>query len=231
MSSSKYNRCFMKCTALYAKECKNIASEKDQWICLNCQSDIFPFHSLENEELFKLSFNSNAECLCTRKLSNQRLHSLPCLDVMSSIDKNSNLHNIDIDIHLPIVTNFKYYSAHDFHSSEDIQSSLTNKTFSALHHNIRSLGANFELLHQLLADMNHSFSIIGLSETKINQNRDQILNTNIKGYQFLSQPTLSEAGGVGLFIKNNLSFAQRTELCCSEQEFESVCRNRSSPST
>ena len=146
------------------------------------------------EELITLSFNSNAECFCFKKISNHRLDTLPCFDVMTSIDKNPNLRSIDIDLQLPIATNFKYYSAHDFHSSEDIQSSLTSKSFSALHHNIRSIGANFEFLHQLLADMNHSFSIIGLSETKIRQGKDQILNTDIIGSQFLSQPTLSEAG-------------------------------------
>ena len=70
--------------------------------------------------------------------------------------------------------------------------------------------------------MNYSFSVIGLSETKIKHNRGIILNTDIKGYKFLSQPTLSEAGGVGLFIKNNLAFTRRSEFCCSEQEFESL---------
>ena len=212
----------MKCTALTAKEYNIITRTNEQWICLNCQYDIFPFHSLENEDLIKFSFNSNAECLCTQKLSNQKLDSLPCFDVVSSIDKNPNLKSIDIDLNLPLATNFDYYSTHDFHSSKDIQSSFTKKTFSVLHHNIRSVEANFELLHQLLADMSHSFSVIGLSETKIKHNRGKILNTDIKGYRFLSQPTLSEAGGVGLFIKDNLAFTQRIDFSCSEQEFESL---------
>ena len=212
----------MKCASLTIGEYNSIIRKIKTWTCLNCQSEIFPLHSLEREELITLSFNSNAECFCSKKISNHRLDTLPCFDVMTSIDKNPNLRSIDIDLQLPIATNFKYYSAHDFHSSKDIQSSLTSKSFSALHHNIRSIGANFEFLHQLLADMNHSFSIIGLSETKIRQGKDQILSTDIRGYQFLSQPTLSEAGGVGFFINNNLSFIHRTELCCSEQEFESL---------
>ena len=121
--------------------------------------------------------------------------------------------NTDADLQgvlqLPIATNFNYYSTHDFHSSEDVQSSFSNKTFSAFHHNIRGIEANFDSLHQLLIDLNKSFSIIGLSETKIRHGKDQILNTNMTGYHFLSQPTLSEAGGVGIFIKDNLSYIQR----------------------
>ena len=41
------------------------------------------------------------------------------------------------------------------------------------------------------------FSVIGLSETKIKVNQDPLLNTEILGYDFVSQPTLSNAGGVG----------------------------------
>ena len=124
----------MKCPSLSIGEYNSITRKIKTWTCLNCQSEIFLLHSLEREELIALSFNSNAECLCSTKISNHRQDTLPCFDVMTSIDKNPNLHSIDIDLNLPIATNFKYYSAHDFHSSEDIQSSLTNKSFSALHH-------------------------------------------------------------------------------------------------
>ena len=125
--------------------------------------------------------------------------------------------NTDADLQLPLATNFNYYSTRDFHSSEDVQSPFSNKTFSAFHHN-----ANFDSLHQLLIDLIKSFSIIGLSETKIRHGKDQILNTNMTGYHFLSQPTLSEAGGDGIFIKDNLSYIQRSQFCRSEHEFESL---------
>lgn len=65
-----------------------------------------------NEDLIKLFLNSNAECLCSSKLSNQKLDSLPCFDDISSTDKNPNLHSIDIDFNvfnLPIATNFDYF--------------------------------------------------------------------------------------------------------------------------
>ena len=140
---------------------------------------------------------------------------------MTTIDKNLNLSNTDADLQLPVATNFNCYSTHVFHSNKGAQS-FSSKTFSAFHHNIRSIEANSDSLHQLLIDLNKSFSIIGLSETKIRHDKDQILNTNMTGYHFRSQRTLSEAGGVGIFIKDNLSYIQRSEFCCSVQEFESV---------
>ena len=47
------------------------------------------------------------------------------------------------------------------------------------------------------------FSVIGLSETKIKVNQDPSLNTEIPGYVFVSQPTLSNAEGVGFYIRND----------------------------
>ena len=66
----------------------------------------------------------------------------------------------------------------------------------------------------MLSDMNHSFSIIGLSETKIKLRVDPYINTDLLGYCFLSQPSMFNAGGVG-FYKNNLSYTIRDQLCCA----------------
>lgn len=150
------------------------------------------------------------------------LESLPSFDLSVSINNNRNLSNIDIDLNLPFVTNFGYYSIHEFHSNEDIQSTISDKAFSALHFNIRSLAANFDYFFQMLSDMNYSFSVIGLSETKIKVGMDSYLNTNLPGYCFLSQPSMSNAGGVGFYIKDNLSYIKRDDVCTTNPEFESI---------
>ena len=56
------------------------------------------------------------------------------------------------------------------------------------------------------------FSVIGLSETKIKVNQDPLLNTQIPGYIFVSQPTLSNAGGVGFYIRNDLPLVILLEM-------------------
>ena len=150
------------------------------------------------------------------------LESLPSFDLSVSINNNRNLSNIDIDLNVPFVTNFGYYPIHEFHSNEDIQSPISDKAFSALHFNIRSLAANFDYFFQMLSDMNYSFSVIGLSETKIKVGMDSYLNTNLPGYCFLSQPSMSNAGGVGFYIKDNLSYIKRDDVCTTNPEFESI---------
>ena len=47
-------------------------------------------------------------------------------------------------------------------------------------------------------------------------------NINILGYQFISQPSHSMAGGVGFYIKNSLSYKLRTDLTTTKDEFEAL---------
>ena len=68
----------------------------------------------------------------------------------------------------------------------------------------------------------HSFDVIGLSETKIKSNCDLTSNIAIEGYDFVSKPTLTNAGGVGFFIKGGIQFHIRDELCSTTKEFESL---------
>ena len=76
---------------------------------------------------------------------------------MSSLNSNPNLSDVDINSHIPMVTNFVYYSVHDFHSRNFIHLNIADNSFSALHLNIRSLAANYDFFYRLLNDLNCSF--------------------------------------------------------------------------
>ena len=80
----------LKCTVLSIKGYNCISRTNDLSICLSCTSDIFPFHSLDYNDLIELSFNSNIECLCSNRIANlnYKLDTLPCFDIMATIDKN-----------------------------------------------------------------------------------------------------------------------------------------------
>ena len=45
---------------------------------------------------------------------------LPLLDISSSITNIPHLTNSDVDLYMPCGKNFEYYTAHDFHSNQDI---------------------------------------------------------------------------------------------------------------
>ena len=100
---------------------------------------------------------------------------------------------------------------------------MSNKHFSVLHANIRSLNANFDKCLDLLQQLTHTFSLIGLSEIKINSQNENTTNCyNIPGFDIKYQRSLSNAGGVGLFISKKVSYFVRDDLSRTEAEFESL---------
>lgn len=74
----------------------------------------------------------------------------------------------------------------------------------------------------LLDDLDYKFFILGLSETKFITDKDLVDNISIPGYSFVSKPSLSNAGGVGLFVKSDLNYTIREDLSQVEPEFETI---------
>ena len=144
--------------------------------------------------LLDLSLNSNTDCLCSAQPARAKLGALPTFDILAPVSNVPYLFNLDQDLQIPSQTNFKYYSIHDFQSNYGIKNCCINTSFSVLNCNIRSLQANFDNFCCMLRDLNLMFSLIGLSETKIKVNQDPLLNTEILGYVFELQLTLSNTG-------------------------------------
>ena len=55
----------------------------------------------------------------------------------------------------------------------------------------------------MLTELYFPFSVIGLSETKIKFGEQPLTNIDLPGYTFVSQNTLSNAGGVGFYVRND----------------------------
>ena len=74
----------------------------------------------------------------------------------------------------------------------------------------------------MLSELYFPFSLIGLTEIKQKIDQPPISNTDLCGYQFLSQPSLSNAGGVAFYINNNLNFNIRPEFTTTADDFEAI---------
>ena len=66
------------------------------------------------------------------------------------------------------------------------------------------------------------FDQIGITETKQQVDKDFLVNVNITGYHMYTQPSKSNAGGVAIYIKNNLDHFIRDDLCKLDDCFEAV---------
>ena len=126
---------------------------------------------------------------------------------------------------------FYYLNEFQFHVKISSHKQIVKKlSLAALNYNVRSLESNFDEFVHLLNNLNHQFSIIGLSETKIKQHANPLTDytADIPKYTLISQPELGlgqlPAGGevFGFHIRNNLSYILGTESCQYTQNWSST---------
>ena len=103
----------------------------------------------------------------------------------------------------------KYYECQDFSTM-----ACNNKPYflSALHLNIASMSCHFDEFCTLLASLQHSFSFIGISESRFLKNNPTTFNFEIPGFSTEHTPTESSAGGALLYISNRFSYHLRADL-------------------
>ena len=91
-----------------------------------------------------------------------------------------------------------------------------------LHANVRSLAANHDKLTSLISDLTHNFHLLGISETKIRPMAgiDPVANVSVAGYNYISQPSNQNAGGVGFYIRSDCELHSRDNLSISTADFE-----------
>ena len=87
-----------------------------------------------------------------------------------------------------------------------------NNSLSFLNCNIRSLQANFDNLVNMLSELHFPISVLSVTETKLKNDQEALLNIVISGYNFLSQPSCTYAGGVGFYVKDNVAYTHRPDL-------------------
>ena len=160
---------------------------------------------------------------CVRGLSVSEFDNLPYLSISSPVSDVPHLASIDSDFNIPVGQNFRYYSAHDFHSDSEISKCLSDaSSFLAIHCNLRSLSANFDKFYHMLTELYFPSSIIGISETQIRTNQDLLYEVNLPGYDFISQPSITAAGGVAFYIKKSFKYTFRKEISTSVIDYEAL---------
>ena len=70
--------------------------------------------------------------------------------------------------------------------------------------------------------MEHSFDVIGISETKLSDS-SKINGLSLSGYTLHYQPTKLFCGGAAIYVNNKLDHFLRNELSICQKEFETIC--------
>ena len=110
----------------------------------------------------------------------------------------------------------KYYTIGDFASAK-----FSNKKFKIFHLNIVSLQKHIQELRTLLSCSKHDFDVICISETRLHEELP-IVNVEIDGYDFIHNPTLTQCGGVGMYVKNGIDYCTVKNLT---ESHENICES------
>ena len=205
------------CINSFHLKCADVDLKPD-WYCKVCTQTLFPFNGIDDDNEFintvvyysKLSMN-----LSTLEYLNK------CVYNPFSYDrKRALLNNKDIDPDLNYfyteIENNKctYYLVEEFNNIAP-----TVDTFSIMHINCNSLFGNFENFVDLVDSVNNIFDVIAVSETHLDGTADDLVN--LHGYSFINKNrTYKSKGGIGMYLKNNLSYKIRPDITSDNIVYE-----------
>ena len=199
----------IKCNNTSTLEYLKLVEETDDvsWFCKPCHTIMFPFGSMENEELSNL-FSFDVPSF---------IDFAPSFEITSDLLNLPNLDDYDIDEHLPASINSSYHTLQEisnFNSSEN--------DLALIHMNIRSLSFHFDELVSTLACLKLNFDVIGVSETWDSFENPIKMNVEIPGFCYFSSQSHTQNGGVALYIKSSLTPIPRPDLGKNSTDYESV---------
>ena len=119
----------------------------------------------------------------------------------------------DINLDLPDIA-CEYYDQDQF-----LNNFSQANYFKCLHINARSLISNISDIQQYLNILGDNFSIIGVSETWLKDIDDPLVKLDGYAMEGFCRKH-KRGGGVALYIKNDLTYKTRQDICSNTEDFE-----------
>lgn len=176
--------------------------ERDQEKINTCSLKSLPFYNLTDQEFnaFLGTFSREIDEI------------IDLFNVISNPDKFD-----DTDPDLMLEFPFSNYL-----SMEEMNKTLNmtgNKAISMFHFNIRSLSKNISLLNDFLYSLDKKPDILGITETRLNEN--SVTNTSLPGYHFFHNDSPTAAGGTAIYVSEDLNTIIRTDIKFEMHQTES----------
>ena len=214
----------LNCITLARDEQLYVQNNSNIWYCSTCIESIFPFNTIENDQEFIVtaSLNDISGILYNNDLlfnpfeTYNDHHNHPLDDV----DPDINMYN---EMNLHIGHRCMYFLENSFNEQLTIQKENCNakNAFSLFHLNIRSMKQNLPQLNAYLDAVGFPFTIIGLSETWLQNHNCTLYGLN--GYSLIENHRENKTGGgVGILLKDSVSYIRRSDLDHFDDIYESI---------
>jgi hypothetical protein len=188
------------CKLYYHTRCVYSNLEIHDWLCFNCIGNIFPFNHYVDDDEFKFAlftFDNSVDYnnLLGLKLNPFNLDNTIC----NSFNDYGNFCNSDI-------TNSCSYVF-----DGDQLPVYRDDDFSILHLNSSSMNKNVDGIHAFISNLNHTFSLISVSETWFLEDGSNPIE--IENYTLLSAPRHARrSGGSAIYVHNSVPYQIRDDL-------------------
>ena len=180
---------------------------------VSSRNDSLPFSQLSNTEFQDICKQSQIDMNNNEltKLKNLTFNPFSTnsngktyLTLNSNLDPDQNYYN-------QIITHVESCDYHDEDTFKCLTKDSKDDEFSLLHLNIRSILNKFDDLKAYLNSLEYNFSVIGLSETWLNQNN--CTDFPLPCYHYIGKVRNNKhGGGVGLYVNCSYQFRERDDL-------------------
>ena len=190
-----------KCANLTVVELDHYSHIENEWFCVKCTSDMFPFSQTNDDELnyLTLGIDGNLGDLFDNCSS---LNFKPFTFTDNKEYFLTDKADPDDNFYKHVSPNSLYYTDEQFKHKFALTSEGA-ANFSIIHFNCRSLASNFNKLKDSIKALGLQFDVIAISETWLSDNDSD--NFNIDGYiTFTCSRIYKKGGGVALYINNSL---------------------------
>ena len=180
----------IKCNKINTQTYTCLQKESCVWYCISCSSKMLPFSNLNEEDFHKTIHGKKVPFLTITKNRNENEQML--IEKLNDAIDKEDLENSSLYFHVDELNN--NFSENEFNG----------KNF--LHMNTSSICHNFDDLQTLLARINVTFNVIGITETRLNKSSIRNTDIDLSGYSFEHTPTEANCGGALLCIDNNINY-------------------------
>ena len=216
--------CHLNCIpSVNATDSIYINRDTNNWLCMQCSQSIFPFNHIESNSEFYKTLKENCSFISENNLS--QLVFNPFENVDDGLYFQSPLFDSDPDLQyfndrtsVESVSQCEYYLEETF-KKKVAEFGVNNEVFSLLHLNIRSIPKNLCQFQQFMSNLNFNFTVLGFTETWLNENNATLYGLPGYDHYFLHRNG-KRGGGISIFVNENISVTVRHDLSIMSSAIE-----------
>ena len=177
----------IKCNKIKVQTYNLLINDNIVCYCLTCSKKLYPFSALNDNDFHSTIQGKTIKFIVFTRKRNSAENVI--IDKLNDAVSESDLENSS-----------QYFEVDDFKKAFN---SINHKGTNFFHMNIYSLLYNFDQLHTFLSEINISFDVIGIAETRLKKQRTTNIDINVHNLEHTL--TKASCGGTLLYVKSKLN--------------------------